>query len=45
MLVAQDYVKIAQEWNNMTIEELAEEIGVSTNTIRKAGKTLRDKDP
>ena len=44
-LCAQDYVKIANEWNSKTIEALASELEVSTNTIRKAGATLRKTDP
>jgi len=44
MLDVQDYVKIANEWASKTITQLAEDVGVSENTIRKAGKTLRDKD-
>lgn len=43
-LTAQDYVKIANEWDKKSIEELADELKVSQNTIRKAAKTLRDKD-
>jgi len=45
MLDAEDYVKIATDWSSKTIEQLADEVGVSVNTIRKAGATLRQKDP
>lgn len=45
MLDAQDFVKIAQEWDSKTIDQLAEELKVSTNTIRKAAATLRQQDP
>ena len=30
ILEARDYVKIATEWDNKTIEQLSEEVGVST---------------
>lgn len=43
-LDVQDYVKIANEWASKTITQLAEDIGVSENTIRKVAKTLREKD-
>lgn len=43
-LDVQDYVTIANEWASKTITQLAEDIGVSENTIRKAAKTLREKD-
>jgi hypothetical protein len=39
-----DYVQIANEWDSRTIEELAGELQVSTNTIRKVGATLRKKN-
>jgi hypothetical protein len=45
MLDTNDYLKIAKDWESKTIEQLAEEVGVSVNTIRKAGATLRQKDP
>ena len=45
MLNAKDYVKIANVWFIKTLEQLADEVGVSVNTIRKAGAALREKDP
>lgn len=45
MLDAQDFVKIVQEWDSKTVEQLAGEIGVSPNTIRKAVAELRKKNP
>ncbi|BBO77692.1 hypothetical protein DSCW_51090 [Desulfosarcina widdelii] len=45
MLGTQDYVTIAREWSSKSIEQLADELGVSQNTIRKAAQKLREKDP